>query len=324
MPGASTTFSANSGPSHSRRDFTIMHVVTSGILLVDKPEGPTSARVVAAAKHITGARKVGHLGTLDPFASGLLPLAVNEATKVAQHFLDSDKGYTGVITLGAETDTQDRTGTVLVRRDPARPGPAELETLRREFSGRLRQVPPMYSALKRDGARLYELARKGVEVAREAREIRVEITRLEPLGPAELGFDMTCSKGTYVRTLAADIGTALGCGGYLSRLRRVASGPFRIDDAVTLDALRELPDGVAVPLVPLNRALDHLGCAVLSRAAADGLRRGLQGALAGVGTPEPGETTRRVVDADGGLVALIGWEAMVRRWQIQRVFNRSG
>ncbi len=299
-----------------------MHLVTSGILLVDKPEGPSSARVVATAKRITGARKVGHLGTLDPFASGLLPLAVNEGTKVAQHFLDADKGYTGVIALGAETDTQDRTGELLVRRDAPRLGPQELEALRREFSGDLRQVPPMYSALKQDGTRLYELARKGLEVGREARDIRVEITRLEQVGPAELEFDLTCSKGTYVRTLAADIGSALGCGGYLSRLRRVTSGPFRIDDALTLDALRELPDAGAVPLVPLNQALGHLRGAVVDRAAADGLRRGLQGALAGIGMPDPGETTRRVVDPDGVLVALIGWQAMVRRWQILRVFNR--
>ncbi len=300
-----------------------MHLVTSGILLVDKAEGPSSARVVAAAKHITGARKVGHLGTLDPFASGLLPLAVNEGTKVAQHFLDADKGYTGVIELGVETDTQDRTGKVLVRRDAPRLGAAELEALRREFSGHLRQVPPMYSALKQDGTRLYELARKGVEVGREARDIRVEVTRLEQTAPAELEFDLTCSKGTYVRTLAADIGAALGCGGSLSRLCRVASGPFSIDDAITLDALRELPDAAAVPLVPLNQALGHLRGAVVDRAAADGLRRGLQGALAGIGLPDPGETTRRVVDEDGALVALIDWEAMVRRWRILRVFNGS-
>lgn len=300
-----------------------MHLVTSGFLLVDKLEGPSSARVVAAAKRITGARKVGHLGTLDPFASGLLPLALNEGTKVAQHFLDADKGYTGVIALGAETDTQDRTGELLVRREAPRLGPPELEALRREFSGDLRQVPPMYSALKQDGTRLYELARKGVEVGREARDIRVEITRLEQVGPAELEFDLTCSKGTYVRTLAADIGSALGCGGYLSRLRRVASGPFHIDDALTLDALAELSDAGAVPLVPLNQALGHLRGAVVDRAAADGLRRGLQGALAGIGMPDPGEITRRVVDPEGVLVALIGWQAMVRRWQILRVFNRS-
>ena len=301
-----------------------MRLVTSGILLVDKPEGPSSARVVATAKHVTGARKVGHLGTLDPFASGLLPLAVNEGTKVAQHFLDADKGYTGAITLGVETDTQDRTGNVLVRRDAPRLGRPELEALRREFSGSLRQVPPMYSALKQDGTRLYELARKGVEVGREARDIRVEITRLEQAAPAELEFDLTCSKGTYVRTLAADIGSALGCGGHLGRLRRVTSGPFHVGDALTLDALKELPDAGAVPLVPLNQALGHLRGAVVDGAAADGLRRGLQGALAGIGMPDPGKTTRRVVDQDGELVALIGWETMVRRWQILRVFNRSG
>lgn len=300
-----------------------VHLSRSGILLVDKPEGPTSARVVAAAKRITGARKVGHLGTLDPFASGLLPLAVNEGTKVAQYFLDADKGYTGAITLGAETDTQDRTGTLLSRRDPPDIGPREIESLRREFSGCLQQVPPMYSALKKDGSRLYELARKGMEVGREPRRVRVEIERLTRVGPAELEFELACSKGTYVRTLAADIGRSLGCGAYLSRLRRVASGPFRIADAVALDDLEALADAAAVPLVSLNDALAHLGCAILGADAVERLRRGLQSALAGVEKPAAGETTRRVVDPEGRLVALIGWEEASEAWRLLRVLNDS-
>ncbi|MDE0354187.1 MAG: tRNA pseudouridine(55) synthase TruB [Deltaproteobacteria bacterium] len=298
-----------------------MKLVRSGILLVDKPEGPSSARVVAAAKRITGARKVGHLGTLDPFASGLLPLAVNEGTKIAQYFLDADKGYSGVITLGAETDTQDRTGNFLSRREPPRLGPAEMEFLRREFSGSLQQVPPMYSALKKDGSRLYELARKGLEVEREPRPVRIDITRLEQVGHAELEFELTCSKGTYVRTLAADIGRTLGCGAYLSRLRRVASGGFRIADAALLDDLEALEDGDAVPLVPLNDALAHLDCAVLGAEAADRLRRGIQGALAEVAEPAAAETTRRVVDPEGHLVALIGWEKAAEAWRLLRVFD---
>ena len=298
-----------------------MKLVRSGILLVDKPEGPSSARVVAAAKRITGARKVGHLGTLDPFASGLLPLAVNEGTKIAQYFLEADKGYSGVITLGAETDTQDRTGNVLSRHEPPRLGAVELESLRREFSGSLQQVPPMYSALKKDGSRLYELARKGLEVGREPRSVRIDLTRLEQGGPAELEFELTCSKGTYVRTLAADIGRTLGCGAYLSRLRRVASGPFRLADAVPLDGLDALEDADAVPLVPLNDALAHLDCAVLGAEAADRLRRGIQGALAEVAEPAAAETTRRVVDPEGRLVALIGWEKAAEAWRLLRVFD---
>ncbi len=297
-----------------------MHSSRSGILLVDKPEGPSSARVVAAVKRIIGAPKVGHLGTLDPFASGLLPLAVNEGTKVAQHFLDADKGYTGAIALGTETDTQDRTGTVLCRRDAPLLGAAELDALRREFSGSLNQVPPMYSALKQAGTRLYELARKGMEVGRESRAIRVDLIRLEQVGRGELEFEMTCSKGTYVRTLAADIGAFLGCGAHLSRLRRVASGPFGIAGAVTLEDLREAPD---LPLVSLNRALGHLQGAVFGPEAVERLRRGIQDALAGVAEPVAGETTRRVVDRDGELVALIGWEKVVRAWQLLRVLNPS-
>lgn len=302
----------------SRR--VIVKLVSSGILLVDKPEGPSSARVVADVKRITGARKVGHLGTLDPFASGLLPLAINEGTKIAQHFLDADKGYTGAITLGMETDTQDRTGQVLSRVDAPRLGRQELEALRREFSGSLRQVPPMYSALKREGTRLYALARKGMEVGRESRHIRVELARLEQVDGAELEFELTCSKGTYVRTLAADIGRFLGCGAHLSRLRRVTSGPFGIADAVTLEDLQEAPD---VPLVPLNRALGHLERVVLGPGEVERLRRGLQGCLAGVAAPAGGETIRRAVDPDGELVALIGWEEAARAWQIVRVLNPS-
>ena len=298
-----------------------MKLVGSGILLVDKPEGPSSARVVADVKRVAGARKVGHLGTLDPFASGLLPLAINEGTKIAQYFLDADKGYTGAITLGTETDTQDRTGEVVSRGEAPRLGRQELETLRREFSGSLRQVPPMYSALKREGTRLYELARKGMEVGRESRAIRVELARLEQKDGAELEFELTCSKGTYVRTLAADIGRFLGCGAHLSRLRRVTSGPFAIADAVTLDDLQEAPD---VTLVPLNRALGHLERVVLEPGEVERLRRGIQGSLAGVAAPAAGETTRRVVDRDGDLVALIGWEEPARAWRIVRVINPSG
>ena len=299
-----------------------MHLHRSGILLVDKPEGPSSARVVATAKRLTGARKVGHLGTLDPFASGLLPLAVNEGTKIAQYFLDADKGYTGVMTLGAETDTQDRTGKLLFQRDPPLLGRQEIESLRREFSGCLQQVPPMYSALKKDGARLYELARKGMTVGREARPVRVEFNRLEQVGPATLEFELTCSKGTYVRTLAVDMGRSLGCGAYLSRLRRVTSGPFRIAAAMALDDLGGLADVETVPLVSLNDALSHLGCAVLGADAVDRLRRGLQDSLLAVDEPAAADTTRRVVGPDGDLVALIGWEKAAEAWQILRVFNR--
>ena len=190
-----------------------MHLHRSGILLVDKPEGPSSARVVATAKRLTGARKVGHLGTLDPFASGLLPLAVNEGTKIAQYFLDADKGYTGVMTLGAETDTQDRTGKLLFQRDPPLLGRQEIESLRREFSGCLQQVPPMYSALKKDGARLYELARKGMAVGREARPVRVEFNRLEQVGPCQVGVRADLFQGDLCKDSGGGHGPVAGLRG---------------------------------------------------------------------------------------------------------------
>src|SRR5712691_2116499 len=180
--------------------------LSSGLLLVDKPEGPTSAHVVGRVKRILGAKKVGHLGTLDPFASGLLPLGIDDGTKIAEIFLTAQKSYRGVIALGVATDTQDLTGKVIETRAVPALADLELEKLRRAFTGTLMQTPPMFSALKKDGVRLYRLARKGQTVERAQREIKVEALRLWTLGAAEIGFEVTCSKGTYIRTLAADMG----------------------------------------------------------------------------------------------------------------------
>jgi tRNA pseudouridine55 synthase len=170
-------------------------VTESGLLLVDKPEGPSSAHVVSRVKKILGAKKVGHLGTLDPFASGLLLLGINEGTKVADIFLGAVKSYHGVMVLGVETDSQDATGNILTVGPAPAVGDTELLVLEKKFTGDLQQVPPMFSALKKDGVRLYRLARQGKEVPRESRSIRVEKLCLRRLNDAELEFDVTCSRG---------------------------------------------------------------------------------------------------------------------------------
>ena len=297
----------------------------SGILLIDKPEGPSSARVVQKVKVILGARKVGHLGTLDPFASGLLLLGINEGTKIAQIFLNSQKGYTGIISLGAETDTQDLTGKVLQVRDVPRLGDEDLEKLKAAFTGSMRQVPPMFSALKRSGQPLYRLARQGRSVPRPEREIKIERIRLWKLGSEELGFEVLCSKGTYIRTLAADMGNYLGCGGHLKSLRRLSCGHLTLDQAVSLEELSLLKDRRNVPLASLNRVLEHIRQVSLESRLLSSLRMGQQDVLAEMGPPKGGETMVRLSDRAGNLVALAQWVDGEGggSWRLFRVFASS-
>src|SRR6185295_5405106 len=205
----------------------------TGILLVDKPEGMSSAGVIRALKPCLAGSKVGHLGTLDPFASGLLPLCLGEATKVARYLLHESKAYTGTIRLGVATDTLDRTGTCIEQAAlPPLDQPAVAAVAAR-FTGRLQQVPPMYSALKREGVPLYKLARRGVEVERAPRQIEIARLDLRLRDAERIDFTVACSKGTYVRVLAADVGAALGTVAHLEDLRRTQVGSFRIEDAHT-------------------------------------------------------------------------------------------
>ncbi|MFQ5903512.1 MAG: tRNA pseudouridine(55) synthase TruB [Candidatus Binatia bacterium] len=296
----------------------------SGILLVDKPEGPSSAHVVQRVKAILGARKVGHLGTLDPFASGLLPLGINDGTKIADIFLTTQKSYSGVVALGVETDTQDSTGKVLEVRDVPSLGEKEIENLQGAFTGTLQQTPPMFSALKRAGVRLYHLARQGQSVPRPPREIRVERLRLWRLDAAEVGFEITCSKGTYIRTLAADMGRFLGCGAHLKSLRRLACGSLTLEQAVSLKDIEVSKRGnVKIPLLSLNQALGHLRPVCLEDRSLSRLKMGQQEVLAGLDPPKEGETTVRLVDSKDNLVALARWVngTTSGRWRLFRVFS---
>ena len=298
----------------------------SGLLLIDKPVGPTSAKVVQRVKAIMGARKVGHLGSLDPFASGLLLVGVNDGTKVAEIFLNEQKSYTGIITLGVETDTEDRTGQVLEVRDAPDLDQQELERLQTAFTGLLRQVPPMYSALKRGGVPLYRLARQGKTVPRPAREIHIESLRLWKLNGAELGFEVICSKGTYIRTMAADMGRTLGCGGHLKSLRRLTCGHLSVDQAVSIDEVQSMKeDKGEVPLVPLARALGHFRQVPLEAREESWLRAGRQEVLLELGLPKDGERMVCVSEVGGGLVALAQWVhgGSGGRWQLFRVFTRG-
>jgi tRNA pseudouridine55 synthase len=207
-----------------------------GVLLLDKPAGITSTRALAKAKRILGSLKGGHTGTLDPFATGLLPLVFGEATKFSRFLIDAPKAYLATLRLGEETATGDTEAPVHARR-PVSTGEAAIDGVLAGFLGEQRQVPPMHSAVHVDGRRLYEYARAGEEVERPTRDI--EIFALERVGfeGADLTVEVACSKGTYIRTLAQDIGTRLGCGAHLVALRRTAVGGFRLVDAVTFETL---------------------------------------------------------------------------------------
>jgi tRNA pseudouridine55 synthase len=297
--------------------------LASGVLLVDKPEGPSSARVVHKVKAILGAKKVGHLGTLDPFASGLLLLGVNQGTKIADIFLGAPKSYHGVMVLGVETDSQDGTGKVLETRAVPVIGATELKTLEEKFTGEIKQVPPMFSALKRDGVRLYQLARQGKEIPREPRAVKIERLQLKKVGDAEVEFDVTCSRGTYVRTLAADMGKFLGCGAHLKSLRRTACGPLRLEQAITLEELEKIRSVEKIPLLALSLALGHLPAIKWDSRLLQRLRMGQQEVLQQIGNPAGDENLLRILDPRGALTALALWSHEVPggRWRLLRTFR---
>ena len=235
----------------------------SGVLLLDKPSGITSQTAVARAKALLGAAKAGHTGTLDPMATGLLPLTFGEATKFSQPLLTADKAYVARIRFGLTTATGDLEGEVLSRSD-FRPQPSVIPEVLARFRGPIEQVPPMFSALKHAGKPLYAYARAGATVAREARRITIRSLDLLDALEDEIVVDVHCSKGTYIRVLAEDIGRALGCGACLSGLRRTRVGPFRVEDAITLDALQDLPESVrAEHLRPMDTIVADLPCVVL-------------------------------------------------------------
>jgi tRNA pseudouridine55 synthase len=292
----------------------------SGVLLIDKPEGPSSAQVVRRVKAILGAEKVGHLGTLDPFASGLLLMGVNEGIKIADVFLSSAKSYRGVMIFGVATDSQDATGNVTETRPVPSLDDGHLRHLEAQFTGELQQVPPMFSALKKDGVRLYRLARQGREVPREPRTVRVELLRLVRIGEAEIEMEVTCSRGTYVRTLAADIGIALGCGAHLKSLRRLSCGPLRIEQAVPLARLEQEKSALAGAFVPLAAALSHLSAVTWDNRWIARLRMGQQEILGQLGKPRAEEKLTPILDRRGNLVALAEWGDGTG-WRLARVFR---
>ena len=248
----------------------------SGILPVEKGPGVTSFQVVAHLRRVLRASRIGHGGTLDPGATGLLPILIGEATKLTPYLVDLDKEYVATVRLGVATESQDLSGAVLETRPvPTLDAPA-IEAALAPFVGVIRQVPPMFSALRRGGKRLYELARQGLEVEREPREVRVHGIRLESVNLPDFVIRIRCGKGTYVRTLAADVGAALGCGAALAGLVRTRVGPYALEEAVSWDDVRDARTGdrLWARLLPPDSALSALAPVTLDASAARAFAHG--------------------------------------------------
>lgn len=251
----------------------------NGIILVDKPFGKTSHDIVYLIRRLTGIKKVGHTGTLDPDATGVLPVCIGKATKVCDMLTASDKRYTAELILGKITDTQDASGKVLTESEVD----VTAETIHKiikEFIGEIEQIPPMFSAIKKDGKKLYELARQGITIERDARKVTIysiNVTGLD-LERNSITIDVSCSKGTYIRTLCEDIGNKLGCGAYMNTLRRTMSGGFEISCCHTVDELRLLAEKgkLSEVLIPTDTVFSDLEKVVLDNFLAGKLKNGIK------------------------------------------------
>lgn len=266
-----------------------------GVLVLDKPEGLSSAHAVDRVKHALRVKRAGHGGTLDPMATGVLAVCLGEATKIASYLLADDKAYVAEGLLGVETDTLDRTGVVTQRRDVTVTREALLAAIAGR-TGEQDQVPPMYSAIKQDGVRLYRRARAGEEVERAPRRIRVDRLALTAFDPPHFTLEIACSKGTYVRSLVADLGTDVGAGAHLTALRRTRSGRFSIEQAITLDQLDR------ATLVPLPLATD-LPSITIPEDKERHARNGVQFSLGQLGAENL--TQFQMLDPSGALLAIV-------------------
>lgn len=265
----------------------------NGVLLLDKPKGISSNHALQRVRRLFEAQKAGHTGTLDPMATGLLPICLGEATKFSAHLLEADKMYHTRVELGVITDTGDAEGTVIEQREIPSLTAEDVELVLARFRGEIDQVPPMYSALKHQGKKLYELAREGKHVERAARRVSVYDARLLAFEGTAFELEVSCSKGTYIRTLAEDIGQALGCGAHISQLRRLRTGPFEGDAMWTLEDLEALAGHATreAELMPADVLVDHLPSLTVDETAFGCLAHGQSASLA-IGALEPDALVR--------------------------------
>jgi len=294
----------NARPPKKPRD------LVDGVLLLDKPVGLSSNDALIKAKRVMNAKKAGHTGTLDPFATGLLPLCFGEATKFSQDLLEADKTYEATVHLGIMTNTGDTEGEA-IETLPVDVTPAQIEAALARFRGPILQVPPMYSALKRDGKALYEYAREGITLEREARPVTIHGLELIAYEAPMLKIRVTCSKGTYVRVLGEDIGAALGCGAHLNALRRIQVGALTLEGMITLEALQAHAEPLTL-LAPVDALLSTFPSVELTAELAKRFLNGQRLALGKEAVVVPAELGRvRVYHGD----KLLG-TANLQEWSI--------
>ena len=285
----------------------------NGILVIDKPANISSAGVVRIVKRKIGADKVGHAGTLDPFAEGVLVCCINQATRLAGFFLSGKKKYAATIKLGEETDTQDFTGTVISKKEPPEFSPHAIHHTFQKFCGSIDQLPPVYSALKHCGVPIYKLARRGTPVQKPPRRVRIDRMDIREIAPPFVRFEVTCSAGTYIRTLCADIGKSLGCGGHLTALKRLESSGFTLAQAVPLCELEGAGDSteLAGHIIKMADALPDMPQVRADRMLAQKIRYGRLISPAdlavadGTGRKMPCGSKIKIVDRQGNLLAIL-------------------
>jgi tRNA pseudouridine55 synthase len=281
----------------------------NGILVIDKPPGMSSARVVSIVKRLLNVKKAGHAGTLDPFATGVLIICINQATRLARFWLNSAKTYQAELCLGIETDTQDPTGTVISTCADIDIPEETLRAVMKSFVGTRSQAPPIYSALKHQGVPLYKLARKGEPFQKPDRQIRIYRLEIQEIALPLVRFEVSCSAGTYVRTLCADIGKKLGCGGHLKSLRRTASSGYAIKNAISLSELEEriLSGDVDRHLTGMSESLPDMVSLQADKALTDKIKCGMMITAADVPSSclLSGENLVKIIDGNNRLLSIL-------------------
>lgn len=273
--------------------------MTSGLINVLKPPGMTSHDVVSFIRRTYHLKRVGHAGTLDPAAAGILPVALGPATRLLEYMTDCDKSYRVLLTIGYETDTGDDTGTITKRMDCTMPTQSSIEEILTSFLGTIEQVPPMYSAIKVQGKKLYELARAGITIERKARTVTIHNINLLKVDQNTILFDVTCSKGTYIRSLCTDIGIKINCPVVMSFLVRTRVGSFSLEQAFTLEEIGEKPENA---VLALDNALDYMPKIILSQEIAKAFKHG-QTIFCGAGD-EPDQALLRIYDDQNILIGI--------------------
>jgi tRNA pseudouridine55 synthase len=296
-----------------------------GILNINKPQELTSFDIVAQVKRITGERHIGHAGTLDPLATGVLPICLGKATRVIEYLFNETKTYLAQIELGISTDSYDSTGKVIKTADASRVTQEMVEGVLTAFRGSILQTPPMYSAIKYHGSPLYKLARSGIEVERKSRPAQIYKLEISDGRPPFFDLEIVCGKGTYIRSLAHDIGEAMGCGAIMKNLVRTRVGPFSLKESISLEQLKEMVDkGYAERyLYPPDYALQSFDAIVVNNEQQCSLIHGMPITVAFASMETKSAGFSRVYNSDGGFIGMVEWDTANLRWQPHKIFLQN-